>query len=84
MRDVLAVALNLGVALCAWWAATLWFQSAPEPLPPMVAYWDAAPENDPFFMALRKGSTLNKRPARWAAAGAILTGVTAILPLAWR
>jgi hypothetical protein len=50
----------------------------------MVAYWDAAPEDDAFFMALKKGSTLNKRAARWAAASAILTGVAAMLPVAWQ
>lgn len=83
IRDFVATGLNLAVATCAVLAAYLWYQSARSPLPPMVAYWDAAPEDDPFYAALRRGTLLNKSAALWAAASAAFTAISALFPLAW-
>jgi hypothetical protein len=55
--------LDIAAALFAFIAAVFWFLSAYGKLPPMVAYWDAAPENDPLYMAIKFSARMN----RWAA-----------------
>jgi len=84
VRDWVVIGLNLAVAACALIAAALWYQSARKPLPQMVAYWDAAPEDDAFYSALRQGTLLNRLAARWAAASALFTAASALLPVVWR
>ena len=83
MRYWIEIGLNVAVALTALLAAAFWYQSARNPLPPMATYWDAAPEDDPLYAALRKGTLLNKPAAIWAATSAIFTAFSAVLPLAW-
>jgi len=46
-------AFNIAAAVFALIAAGFWFASARGTLPPMVAYWDAAPPNDPLYVAIR-------------------------------
>lgn len=62
---------DTATAVFAFIAAAFWFWSAFRKLPPMVAYWDAAPESDPFRAALIFGAKLNQ----WAAG---LTGLSAL------
>lgn len=56
--------LDIAAALFAFIAAVFWFLSAYGKRPPMVTYWDATPENDPFRMAVAFSVKMN----RWAAA----------------
>jgi hypothetical protein len=55
--------LDVGAAACAIGAAIFWFMSAYGKLPPMGMYWDAAPPNDPFYIAIKFSAKMN----RWAA-----------------
>jgi hypothetical protein len=63
--------LDVAAALFAFGAAAFWFASAYGKLPPMVAYYDAAPKNDPFYTAIRFSAMMN----RWAAG---LSGASAL------
>jgi hypothetical protein len=63
--------LDIAAALFAFGAAVFWFLSAYGKLPPMLAYWDATPETDPFRMAVTYAAKLN----RWAAG---LSGASAL------
>jgi hypothetical protein len=55
--------LDVGAFVFAIGAAIFWFLSAYGELPPVVAYWDAAPQNDPLYMAIKFAARMN----RWAA-----------------
>jgi hypothetical protein len=63
--------LDVGAAVFAIGAAIFWFLSAYGELPPMIAYWDAAPQNDPLYMAIKFSARMNQ----WAAG---LSGVSAL------
>jgi hypothetical protein len=63
--------LDVGAAACAIGAAIFWFMSAYGKLPPMGMYWDAAPPNDPFYIAIKFSAKMN----RWAAG---LSGLSAL------
>lgn len=63
--------LDVATAVFALIAAVFWFASAYGKLPPMVSYWDAAPENDPLYMAVKFSAKMN----RWAAG---LSGASAL------
>lgn len=63
--------LDVAAALFAFFAAVFWFLSAYGKLPPMLTYWDAAPENDPFYIAVKFSASMN----RWAAG---LSGASAL------
>jgi hypothetical protein len=54
--------LDVATAVFAISAAVFWFLSAYGKPPPMVAYWDATPETDPFRMAVTFSAKMN----RWA------------------
>jgi len=54
---------ELAAAFFAIIAAGFWFISAYGKLPPIIAYWDATPANDPFYMAVKFSAAMN----RWAA-----------------
>jgi len=62
--------LDIAAAVFAIAAAIFWFLSAYGKLPPMVAYWDQAPEIDPFYVAVKFSAEMN----RWAAG---LSGLSA-------
>jgi hypothetical protein len=64
--------LDLSAALAAIVAAVFWFLSAYGKLPPMITYWDGAPPNDPFYVAVKFSASMN----RWAAG---FSGVSALL-----
>jgi hypothetical protein len=55
-------------------AAIFWFISASGKVPSMGTYFDSAPPNDPFLVAVRRSAVWN----RFAAA---LTGVSVLCPL---
>ena len=56
--------LDIGAAFLALIAAVFWFISAYGKLPPIIEYWDSAPETDPFRQAVKFSARMN----RWAAA----------------
>jgi hypothetical protein len=70
----LILALNLASALVAFGAAYFSFRAADGDLPPMRSYFDAAPPDDPFTLAVQSGA----RDARIAAVLAGVAGVVAI------
>lgn len=76
--DQAAGGLNLLSALAAFAAAWLWYLSARNKLPPMVTYFDATPEDDPFLVALQQGTSLNRRAALFAAAAAACSGLATL------
>jgi len=57
-------------------AAIVWYMASRIKLPPMVSYYGAPPENDPFFQALKKGASLNARAALLAAISAICAAIS--------
>ena len=63
--------LDIAAALFAFLAAGFWFVSGYGKLPPMGMYWDAAPPNDPFYMAIKFSAKMN----RWAAGFERLVGI---------
>ena len=63
--------LDIAAAVLAVAAAVFWFLSAYGKLPPMVSYWDRAPDADPLYIALKFSALMNT----WAAA---LTGASAL------
>ena len=68
--DVVTAILSLGAAL-------FWFLSAAGKIPAPIAYVDHAPDDDPFFVALRRSARMN----RVAAALSGLAAVTFALRL---
>lgn len=74
---------NLISAGCAFVAAFYWYCSARTALPPLVAYFDAAPKTDPFYAALQQGTTFNRTAAAFAAASALSACITALLGIRW-
>ena len=64
--------LDVAAAVFAIGAAIFWFLSAYGDLPPMVAYWDAAPPSDPLSRAIKFSAKMNQ----WAAG---LSGLSALL-----
>ena len=63
--------LDVGAAVFGIGAVIFWFRSAYGELPPMVAYWDAAPQSDPLYMAIKFAPRMN----RWAAGLSALSAV---------
>jgi hypothetical protein len=63
--------LDVGTVIFAFAAAIFWFLSAWGKLPQMLSYYDAAPENDPFYVAVKFSARMNT----WAA---ILSGLSAL------
>ena len=63
--------LDAGAVVFAIGAAIFWFLSAYGELPPMVAYWDATPENDPFRMATTFAAKMNRWAAGFSGASAL-------------
>jgi hypothetical protein len=67
--------LDVAAALFAFLAAIFWFLSAYGKLPPMVAYWDATPENDPFRMAVTFSAKMNQWAAGFSGASALFIAI---------
>ena len=72
--------LDAAAALTALVAAVFWFLSAYGKIPPLVAYWDQAPETDPFVMAVQYAARMN----RWAAGFSGLSALCMALGLVVR
>jgi hypothetical protein len=81
MMATAGVALNIASAITAFVAACFWYLSAWNRLPEMVTYWDSTPSNDPFFVAVQKGVTLNRWAAAFAAASAICAALATLASL---
>ena len=65
--------LNRVLIATTIFAAAFWWWSAAVPLPAPKAYFDQAPENDPFLEALRHSANLSGYAAGLAAISAFLT-----------
>jgi hypothetical protein len=63
--------LDVAAALLAITAAVFWFLSAYGKLPPMVSYWDKAPESDPFYGAVKFSAVTNRWAAGFSGASAL-------------
>jgi hypothetical protein len=50
---------DVAAAIFAVAAAVFWFMSAYGKLPPMISYWDRAPDNDPLYVALKFSARMN-------------------------
>jgi len=62
---------DIGAAIFALFAAVFWFLSAYGKLPPMVSYWDQAPDTDPLYLALKFSARMNS-------IAAVLSGLAAL------
>jgi hypothetical protein len=71
--------LNIVAAIFAFTAAVFWFRSAWGKLPPMVAYWDQAPANDPLYMAIKFSSRMNTVAAVLSGVSAFCMGLTPLV-----
>jgi hypothetical protein len=67
--------LDIGVAIFAFVAAIFWFLSAYGKLPPMIAYWDAAPDSDPFYSAVKFAANMNRWAAGFSGMSALCVGI---------
>eukprot|EP01037_Dinobryon_pediforme_P017868 gene17868-18097_t len=67
-ETVRSIARSYGVmsALTAFGAAIFWFVSAYGKLPPMIAYWDHAPDTDPFYRAVKFSAQMNRIAAAFS------------------
>ncbi len=71
--------MDFGAAAFAVLAAIFWFLSASGKLPPMVAYWDRAPEGDPFYQAIIFSAVMDKWAAGFSGAAALCMAVKLIM-----
>ena len=71
--------LDIGAALFAFAAATFWFLSAYGKLPPIVTYWDQAPNNDPFYLAVKFAANMNRWAAGFSGMSALCLGIRVLL-----
>jgi len=69
------MALDVGLISAAIFAAVFWWLSAAVPLPAPKAYFDQAPDNDPFFEAIKESARLSGVAARLAAISAGLAAI---------
>ena len=63
--------LDIAIAIFAFAAGVFWFLSAYGKLPPMVAYWDATPSSDPFYVAMKFSAKMNQWAAGFSCASAM-------------
>jgi hypothetical protein len=70
---------DVGSAILALVAAVFWFLSAYGKLPPMIAYWDQTPENDPFYLAVKYSASMNRWAAGFSCASAVCFGLRLFL-----
>jgi hypothetical protein len=67
--------LDIVAALSAIVASIFWFLSAAGRLPPMIAYWDGAPEGDPFYTAVKFSARMNRWAAGFSGLSALCMGI---------
>jgi hypothetical protein len=71
--------LDVGAAVLALAAAVFWFLSASGKLPPLVSYWDRAPQSDPLYAALRFSAFMNTCAATLSGGSALCLGLKLFL-----
>ena len=64
--------IDIAAAVFAIIAAIFWLLSAVGKLPPMVSYYDSAPDTDPFYQAIKFSSLMNTIAALCSGASAAL------------
>lgn len=62
---------DIASAVFAFTAAIFWFISAYGKLPPMVTYWDATPDHDPFYKAVKFSAQMNRLAAAFSGLSAL-------------
>ena len=67
--------LDIIAAITALLAAVFWFLSAYGKFPPMVAYWDKTPDNDPFYIAVKFSASMNRWAAGFSGVSALCMGI---------
>jgi hypothetical protein len=75
VRPSVGDTLDFAAAVFAIVAAAFWFLSAFGGLPPMRAYFDHAPDNDPFFIAMRFSANMNVVAAALSGLSALCFGI---------
>jgi hypothetical protein len=68
--------LEIGVAVCAFIAATFWFAPAAGELPRISSYWDSVPPNDPYYVAVKFAAVMNRWAALFSGLSALCGGAT--------
>jgi hypothetical protein len=71
--------LDIACALFALVAALFWFMSAAGKLPPMIAYWDSTPTNDPYYVAIAHSARLNRFAAGFSGLSALCLAISTIV-----
>ena len=79
MIRAMARRLDIAAAILALIAAVFWFLSAYGKLPPMIAYWDQTPENDPFYQAVKFSASMNRWAAGFSGGSALCMGIRLFL-----
>ena len=64
--------IDIAAAVFAIISAVFWFLSAVGKLPPMVSYYDSAPDADPFYQAIKFSALMNTVAALSSGASAAL------------
>ncbi len=67
--------IDVATAGFALLAAVFWFLSAAGKLPPMVSYYDSAPDTDPFYQAVKFSALMNTIAALCSGVSAALFAV---------
>jgi hypothetical protein len=73
--------LDISAAVAALVASLFWFLSAYGKLPPMVAYWDATPGDDPFYLAVKFSASMNRWAAGFSGISALCFGLKLFLSI---
>lgn len=76
--------LDALTAVFALVAAIFWFRSAANALPRHVTYWNAAPPDDPFVMALQFATRMNRIAALFSGLSALCAACSVMLRIAQR
>jgi hypothetical protein len=73
------ISLDTGAAIFALIAAAFWFSSAYKSVPSMLSYWDNAPPDDPFFVAVKRSAFFNCWAAGFSALSALCAGIKLLI-----
>lgn len=78
---MVSLMFDIGIAAFAFLAAGCWFSSAGKP-PPMLAYWDGVPDDDPYRVSVERSARMNRLGAVFAGFSAAASGVKVVLQMA--
>jgi hypothetical protein len=75
----MATLFDAATAVFALIAAGFWFASAKNRVPPLVMYWDRAPDDDPFVKAFNFATRMNRSAALFSGLSALSACVSVIV-----